>query len=55
MGFHFPFFVFQLAPTDSFMLVANGVQELVLSLNPLESGKRMMFVNVVGKKIQRTL
>jgi len=31
------------------MLMANGIQEISLKVNPLMTGRRMMFLNVVGK------
>jgi len=43
----------KLAPCDSFMLMANGVQEIMMKLNSLESGKRMMFVNVVDQEFHQ--
>ena len=42
----------QLSPRDPFMLMANGVQELALTVQPASSeGKKMMFVNVVGERL----
>ena len=34
------------------MLSANSIQEISLKVNPLIAGRRMMFLNIVGKHYQ---
>lgn len=40
--------IWQIAPTNEFMLMANSVHELVITVIPKSSGQRIMYINVVG-------